>query len=108
MFSRNQAEMMIHSVKKSLEEYGDKLEADEKAQIETALAETEEAVKGDDKAEIDAKTENLGTVSRKLGEMVYAQAQAEAAADPANADAPNKGKDDDVVDADFTEVKDDK
>lgn len=108
VFSRNQAEMMIHSVKKSLEEYGDKLDAGEKAQIETALAETEEAVKGDDKAEIDAKTENLGTVSRKLGEMVYAQAQAEAAADPANADAPNKGKDDDVVDAEFQEVKDKK
>lgn len=106
--SRNQAEALIHSVKKSLADYGDKLDAAEKEKIEAALKEAEEAVKGDDKAAIDAKAEALGAASQKLGEMVYAQAQAEAqAGEGAQADASSQ-KDDDVVDADFTEVKDDK
>lgn len=106
--SRNQAEALIHSVKKSLADYGDKLDAAEKEKIEAALKEAEEAVKGDDKATIDAKAEALGTASQKLGEMVYAQAQAEAqAGEGAQAESSAK-KDDDVVDADFEEVKDDK
>ncbi|ENV8212235.1 Hsp70 family protein, partial [Neisseria gonorrhoeae] len=106
--SRNQAEALIHSVKKSLADYGDKLDAAEKEKIEAALKEAEEAVKGDDKTAIDAKAEALGTASQKLGEMVYAQAQAEAqAGEGAQANASAK-KDDDVVDADFEEVKDDK
>ena len=106
--SRNQAEALIHSVKKSLADYGDKLDAAEKEKIEAALKEAEEAVKGDDKAAIDAKAEALGTASQKLGEMVYAQAQAEAqAGEGAQAESSAK-KDDDVVDADFEEVKDDK
>ena len=106
--SRNQAEALIHSVKKSLADYGDKLDAAEKEKIEAALKEAEEAVKGDDKAAIDAKAEALGAASQKLGEMVYAQAQAEAqAGESAQANASAK-KDDDVVDADFEEVKDDK
>ena len=106
--SRNQAEALIHSVKKSLTDYGDKLEAAEKEKIEAALKEAEEAVKGDDKAAIDAKAEALGAASQKLGEMVYAQAQAEAqAGEGAQAESSAK-KDDDIVDADFEEVKDDK
>lgn len=106
--SRNQAEALIHSVKKSLADYGDKLDAAEKEKIEAALKEAEEAVKGDDKAAIDAKAEALGAASQKLGEMVYAQAQAEAqAGEGAQAESSAK-KDDDVVDADFEEVKDDK
>ena len=64
--SRNQAEALIHSVKKSLTDYGDKLPADEKAKIEAALKEAEEAIKGDDKAAIDAKSEALATASPKL------------------------------------------
>lgn len=105
--SRNQAEALIHSVKKSMTDYGDKLPADEKAKIEDALKAAEEAVKGDDKAAIDAKSEALATASQKLGEMMYAQAQAEG---QANAGASDGGaqKDDDIVDADFEEVKDDK
>ena len=105
--SRNQAEALIHSVKKSLTDYGDKLPADEKAKIEDALKAAEEAVKGDNKADIDAKSEALATASQKLGEMMYAQAQAEG---QANAGAAENGakKDDDIVDADFEEVKDDK
>ena len=106
--SRNQAEALIHSVKKSLDEHGDKLDAAEKEKIEAALKEAEEAVKGDDKAAIDAKAEELGKASQKLGEMVYAQAQAEAEKGSADSAASSGKKDDDVVDADFQEVKDDK
>ena len=104
--SRNQAEALIHSVKKSLADYGDKLDAAEKEKIEAAVAEAEDAVKGEDKAAIDAKAEALGTVSQKLGEMMYAQAQAEAG-QAADAE-PQKAAADDVVDADFEEVKDKK
>ena len=104
--SRNQAEALIHSVKKSLADYGDKLDAAEKEKIEAAVAEAEEAVKGEDKVAIDAKAEALGTVSQKLGEMMYAQAQAEAG-QAADAE-PRKAAADDVVDADFEEVKDKK
>jgi len=107
--SRNQAEALIHSVKKSLVDYGDKLDAAEKEKIEAALKEAEEATKGDDKAAIDAKAEALGAASQKLGEMVYAQAQAEAQAEGGAAQSESSAKkDDDVVDADFEEVKDDK
>ena len=106
--SRNQAEALIHSVKKSLDEHGDKLDAAEKEKIEAALKEAEEAVKGDDKAAIDAKAEELGKASQKLGEMVYAQAQAEAEKGSADSGAASGKKDDDVVDADFQEVKEDK
>ena len=109
--SRNQAEALVHSVKKSLADYGDKLDADEKAKIEDAVKATEEAVKGEDKADIDAKAEALGAASQKLGEMVYAQAQAEAQAGEegaAQADAGAGKGNDDVVDAEFEEVKDKK
>ena len=109
--SRNQAEALVHSVKKSLADYGDKLDVDEKAKIEDAVKATEEAVKGEDKADIDAKAEALGAASQKLGEMVYAQAQAEAQAGEegaAQADAGAGKGNDDVVDAEFEEVKDKK
>ena len=107
--SRNQAEALIHSVRKSLTEYGDKLEAAEKEKIETAIKEAEEAVKGEDKAAIDAKTEALGTASQKLGEMMYAQAQAEGQQNSgAQAEQPQDKATDDVVDAEFEEVKDKK
>ena len=105
--SRNQAEALIHSVKKSLADYGDKLDAAEKDKIEAAIKEAEEAVKGDDKADIDAKAEALGAASQKLGEMLYADAQAQA--EQAGAADNTAGKaDDDVVDAEFQEVKDKK
>lgn len=107
--SRNQAEALIHSVKKSLTEYGDKLESGEKEKIETALKETEEAVKGDDKAQIDAKAEVLGTASQKLGEMMYAQAQAEGQQSQSGTTEQQSAQskpNDDVVDAEFEEVND--
>ena len=106
--SRNHAEALIHSVNKSLSEHGDKLDAADKEKIEAAVKAAEEAVKGDDKAEIEAKAEALGEASQKLGEIVYAQAQAEAEKGAASGAAASDKKDDDVVDADFQEVKDEK
>jgi len=107
--ARNQADAMIHSVKKSLTEHGDNLEAGEKEKIEAALKDAEEALKGEDKAAIDAKTEALMTASQKLGEKLYADQQAaQAAAGAAGADAhaaDAKPADDNVVDAEFKEVK---
>ena len=115
--ARNQADAMIHSVKKSLAEHGGSLDAPEKEKIEAALKAAEEALKGDDKADIDAKTEALMTASQKLGEKMYAdQAAAAQAAQAAGAaagagapggEAPKTAKadDDNVVDADFKEVK---
>ena len=105
---------MMHSVKKSLAEHGDKLDAGEKEKIEAAIKDVEEAIKGDDKATIEAKTEALMTASQKLGEKIYADAQAaQAAAGAAGAaggagggEAPKaKPADDNVVDAEFKEVK---
>ena len=110
--TRNQAESMANSVKKSLVEYGDKLDADEKAKIEAAIKDVEEACKGDDKALIDEKNTALMTVSQKLGEKMYANQQAEGGADAqAGAAGPSSGGsrpvDDDIVDAEVKEVKKD-
>src|SRR5262249_20152795 len=106
--ARNQADALLHSVKKSLSEHGDKLEAGEKEKIEAALKDVEESLKGDDKADIEAKTEALTTASQKLGEKMYADAQAAAAAAQAaggaqeapqpEAAASAKSADDNVVD----------
>ncbi|CAN5796865.1 molecular chaperone DnaK [soil metagenome] len=127
--SKNQGDAMLHSVKKSLAEHGDKLEAPEREAIEAALKHTEEALKTDDKAAIDASTEALMTASQKLGEKVYADAAAaqgaagaeagagagagptgDAGAGPAGgaAGSARAAEDDNVVDADFTEVKEKK
>jgi molecular chaperone DnaK len=112
--ARNQGEAMAHSVKKSLGEHGDKLEAAEKEAIETAIKDVEEALNGDDKAAIESKTEALMTASQKLGEKVYAASQAEAATAGAGGpegEAPTgntsskAGADDDIVDAEVKEVK---
>ncbi len=110
--ARNQCDAMVHTVKKALAEHGDKVGADEKAKIETAIKEAEEAIKeGNDKATIQAKTEVLMTASQKLGEAVYAQQQAAEGAGAAAAGGSGgeaKKDDGDVVDAEFTEVKDKK
>jgi len=114
---RNQAEGMVHSVKKSLAEHGEKISADEKAKIEAALKDTEEALKTDDKDKIDAASQALASASQKLGELMYAQSGAAdaaagaagaaggAGAAPGGASEAKRPKDDDVVDADFKEVK---
>ncbi|MEO6353726.1 MAG: molecular chaperone DnaK [Burkholderiaceae bacterium] len=112
--ARNQGDALVHSTRKSLGEYGAKLEAGEKEQIEAAIKELEEAIKGGDKAAIDAKTETLSTASQKLGEKMYADMQAQQAAGAAAGGAGSAGAgnaegkpaEDDVVDADFKEVKD--
>lgn len=102
--TRNQADSLLHSTRKSLKDYGDKLEASEKEAIENALKELEETLKEGDKAAIDAKVEALATVSQKLGEKMYADMQAQAAAQQGAGEAGKKAEDD-VVDADFKEVK---
>ena len=104
--ARNQAEAMINSVKKSLTEHGDKLDDAEKSAIEDASKALEEALKGDDKEDIEAKTTALMTASQKLGEKMYADMQAEQASAGQSAE-PSKGSDDDIVDAEVKEVKKD-
>jgi molecular chaperone DnaK len=112
--SRNQADALVHSTRKSLTEYGDKLDAGEKEKIEAAITDLEASIKAGDKAEIDAKVEALSSASQKLGEKMYADMQAQQAAGGAEgaqqaAGASDAGaKQDDVVDADFKEVKDSK
>ncbi len=109
--ARNQLDTLIHTTQKSLKEYGDQLSGDEKSAIEAALKEAEEVVKSDDKDAIEAKIEALATAAQKLGETMYAAEQAKAQAEGAGAGAAQAagGKDDsDVVDAEFTEVKDKK
>jgi molecular chaperone DnaK len=111
--AKNQGDAMVHSVRKSLTEYGDKLDAAEKEKIEAAIKDVDEAIKGDDKDDIEAKTNVLMTASQKLGEKMYADmqaAQAAAGAAPGGAaDAASEAKpaDDNVVDAEFKEVKKD-
>ncbi|TFL13912.1 molecular chaperone DnaK [Pusillimonas caeni] len=103
--ARNQGDALVHSTRKSLEEYGDKLEAAEKEAIENAVKELEETLKEGDKATIDAKVEALAAASQKLGEKMYADMQAQAQAQPGAEGAEAKPADEDVVDADFKEVK---
>jgi molecular chaperone DnaK len=108
--ARNQLDALIHSTHKSLKEYGDHLTADEKTAVEAALKEAEEVVKGDDKEAIEAKAEALATAAQKLGEKMYAAEQAKAQAGEAGAASGSEANKDegDVVDAEFTEVKDEK
>ncbi len=104
--ARNQGDQVVHSTRKQLEEAGDKLSAEDKAPIESALTALETALKSEDKADIDAKIQALVEVSGKLMELAQQSAQANGAAG-AGADASAQ-KDDDVVDAEFEEVKDKK
>ncbi|EGS71028.1 hsp70 family protein [Vibrio cholerae BJG-01] len=101
--ARNQADQMIHATRKQITEAGEALPADEKAKIETAINELETAKKGEDKAEIDAKVQALMAAAQKLMEIAQQQAQAQGA----NA-GQSSAKEDDVVDAEFEEVNDDK
>jgi molecular chaperone DnaK len=110
--ARNQAEATVHSVRKSLTEYGDKLDAGEKDKIEAAAKALEEVLKGEDKDAIEARTNELMTASQKLGEKMYADMQANQAAQAAaagaggaDAGASAKPADDNVVDAEVKEVK---
>ena len=103
--ARNTADGMIHATKKSMADAGDKLTDEEKAPVEAAIAELEEALKSDDKDQITAKTTALTEASAKIAEKLYAAA--DAGATDADADAASSKPEDDVVDAEFEEVKDD-
>ncbi|WP_210449237.1 molecular chaperone DnaK [Vibrio crassostreae] len=103
--ARNQADQMIHGTRKQVEEAGEALPADEKAKIEAAITALEEVKSGNDKEAIDAKVQELMQAAQKLMEIAQQQAQAQ----QAGAEAGEQPKqDDDVVDAEFEEVKDDK
>ena len=115
--ARNGLDALVHSVRKSLSEHGDKIGADEKAKIEAALKDAEELLKQKDatKEALESRTEELAKSSQKLGEAMYAQAQAEAGAAGAGAAGDRGGahgagaskeSDEKVVDAEYTEVKD--
>ena len=107
--AKNNADALVHSVKKSLTEYGDKLDAGEKEKIEKSIAEMEEALKGDDKAAIEAKNKALMEASQRLGEKMYADMQATQAAAGAaqtgDGGGSAKPQDDNVVDAEVKEVR---
>jgi molecular chaperone DnaK len=117
--ARNALDSLVHSVKKSVGEYGDKVDADEKAKIEAAVTDAEALLKQPDagKDALEAKAEELAKTSQKLGEIMYAQAQAQAEAQKAAGGADGGAGDgkaaggkseEKVVDAEYTEVKDNK
>ncbi|HZQ75312.1 MAG TPA: molecular chaperone DnaK [Burkholderiales bacterium] len=111
--ARNQLEALAHTVRKSLKDYGDKLEAGEKEKIEAALKDAEGALKSENKADIDAKAQALAQASQKLGEKMYAaqqqqQAASQGAPQGEAGGAEAKKDEGNVVDAEFTEVKDKK
>ncbi len=106
--ARNAADGMVHSVKKSMTEHADKLEADEKEKIEAAIKEVEDVLKDGDKETIEAKTNALMEASQKLGEKIYAEQQAQQAGGAEAQPQGEKTVDAEVVDAEFEEVKSDK
>jgi molecular chaperone DnaK len=106
--ARNQADGMVHATRKQVEDAGDELPAEDKEKIEAALTELEEAVKGEDKEAIDAKTQALMEASAKLMELAQAKQQAQGAPEGAAPETEGAAPADDVVDAEFEEVKDDK
>ena len=104
--AKNNAESLVHSTEKQLEEHGDKIDAALKAEIEAAVAETKTAIEGGDAEAMKEKATALAQIAMKLGEAIYKEEQAAgASADAASEDAP---ADDNVVDAEFSEVEDDK
>ena len=107
--AKNHAEALVHTTEKALAEHGSKVGEGERRAIENALADLKEALKGSDSGAITAKTNALVQASMKLGEAMYRQAQESAAAGGASGTGDGaSGKKEDVVDAEFTEVDDDK
>ena len=109
--TRNMAENMIHATKKSMEDLGEKVEEQEKTDIEAAIVELEEVLKGNDKEVITEKTTKLTEVAGKLAERAYAEQQAEDGSDASQNSESAGGdtsSDDNVVDAEFEEVEDEK
>jgi molecular chaperone DnaK len=109
--AKNQAESLIHSTESQLKEHGDKVSAEVKTEIETALTEAKSAVEGGDPEVMTQKTEALGAAAMKLGQAIYEQGQAQAAptgdtAPDGDASAEAKPAEEEVVDAEFSEVDD--
>jgi molecular chaperone DnaK len=103
---RNQADALIHATRKSMSDLGDKVEASEKTDIEAAIEALEKVIKGDDKAAIEAKTKALADISGKLAERVYKEQAGQGEAPAGDASTSQTGAEEDVVDAEFEEVKD--
>jgi molecular chaperone DnaK len=106
--AKNHAEALIHSTEKALAEHGSKVAEAERKAIENGIADLKEALKGDDANAIQAKTNALAQASMKLGEAMYKPQDAQPGAGGPEAQAGESGKKEDVVDAEFTEVDDDK
>ena len=106
--ARNQAESLIHTTERSVSEAGDKVSADLKGSIETAITDLRRALEGEDASDIQAKTQALGQLSMKLGEEIYKQEQPAAGAGAAEGGAAGGQQDEGVVDAEFSEVDDNK
>jgi len=108
--TRNHADSMIHATRKSMEQLGEKMDADEKSAIESSIKDLEEAMKGEDKDHIERLAKALGEISGKMAERLYAQSQAGAGGPGPGPEGPAGGQPgggkDDVVDAEFEEVKD--
>ena len=106
--ARNQADSLIFSTEKSLKEHGDKVSEEEKKAIETGISDLRNALKGTDVEEVKKKTQSLIQVSMKLGEAVYKSQQKDQSAKPDKGDDKKDNNKEDVVDADYEDVKDDK
>ncbi len=106
--ARNAADTLIHGCKKTLDESAEKVEASEKENIEKAITELEEALKGEDKEEIEQKTKSLADASSSLAQRLYSEQQQQAQADNQDSNPDNSNSNEEVVDADFEEVKEEK
>jgi molecular chaperone DnaK len=106
--AKNHAEALVHSTEKTLAEHGSKVGEGERRAIENAMADLKEALKGSDADAITAKTNALAQASMKLGEAMYKQSAEQPGGGPDGAGGAGEAKKDDVVDAEFTEVDDDK
>ena len=107
--ARNQADSLVHATEKQLEEHGDKIDADTKSAVEAAIADAKTALEGDDADDINAKAQALTEAAMKMGQQIYEQEQAAGpAADDADAGEESSDADEDVVDAEFSEVDEDK
>jgi molecular chaperone DnaK len=106
--AKNAADTLIHGCKKTLEESADKVETSEKESIESAISVLEEALKGDDKSDIEEKTKSLADASSSLAQRLYAEQQQTQQDNQNNSESENATSSDEVVDADFEEVKEEK
>ncbi|MCB2061670.1 MAG: Hsp70 family protein, partial [Novosphingobium sp.] len=106
--ARNQADSLVHATEQQIEEHGDKIDADLKAEVEAAIAETKTALEGDDVEQINAKAQALTEKAMKMGQSIYEKEQAAAASPGGEGGEEAASGDEDVVDAEFSEVDDNK